>query len=127
MAKISTLEELLGLPDAEEMAEVYTITGLGTVKLRPLNRDEHAKMAADCRQSGEWDEARWECLLVVHCSVEPAFTYDQAAKLRRKKAGIMVDLCTLCARISGLTERGEISREAVDNAEATFQPESDQV
>ncbi len=127
MAKISTLEELLGLPDAQDTAEVVTIAGLGTVKLRAISRKEHREMVDDCGVGDKWDGERWEILLLQHSVVEPQLTYDQAAKLRLKASGPVGDLIGACARLSGLTDRGQISKEAVDEAEATFQQEPDSV
>lgn len=127
MAKISTLEELLGLPDAQDTAEVVVIDGLGTLRIRALSRKEHREMVDDCGVGDNWNGERWEILLLQHSLVEPAVTYDQAAKLRLKASGPVSELIQACARLSGLTDRGQISKEAVDEAEATFQQEPDSV
>jgi hypothetical protein len=127
VARISTLEELLGLPDAEQVTEVITVPDLGTVRIRALSRKEHREMTDDCGASDKWDGERWEILLLQHSVVEPQLTYDQAAKMRLKASGPVGDLIGACARLSGLTDRGQISKEAVDEAEATFQQEPDSV
>jgi len=54
-------------------------------------------------------------------------TYDQALKLRRKAAGVSQDILDAIWRVSGLTERGEIKAQAVDDAEASFRDGHDQV
>lgn len=127
MAKISTIEELLGLPDAEQVAEIVTIAGLGTVRVRAISLREHREIRRDCVQGDQFDTDRFETLLLTRCVAEPALTYDQAAQLCAKAVGPVDDLVGVCFRVSGLTKRGEISKEAVDDAEATFQPESDPV
>lgn len=128
MAKISTLEELLGLPDAQDIAEVVSIAGLGTVRVRAISRKEHREMTDECAKGDAWDGERWEILLLQHSLVEPAVTYDQAAKLRLKASGPVSELIQACAAKSGLTpDKGKLSQEAVDNAEATFQQEPDTV
>lgn len=127
MSKISTLEELLRLPDAEQMTEIITVPDLGTVCIRAISRKEHREMVDDCGAGDEWNGERWEILLIQHSLVEPVLTYDQAAKLRRKVSGPVGDLIQACARLSGLTDRGQISKEAVDQAEATFRQEPDPV
>lgn len=128
MSKIATLEELLALPDAQDTAEVVTIAGLGTVRIRALSRKEHREMVDDCGVGDSWNGERWEILLLQHSMVEPAVTYDQAAKLRLKTSGPVGELIQACAAKSGLTpDKGKLSQKAVDEAEATFQQEPDSV
>lgn len=125
--KISTLEELLGTPDAQDTTEVITVPDLGTVRVRAISRKEHREMTDECAKGDTWDSERWEILLLQYSLAEPVLTYDQAAGLRMKATGPVSDLINVCARISGLTGRGQLSQEAVDEAEATFQPEPDPV
>jgi hypothetical protein len=127
VARISTIEELLGLPKAIEVTEIVTIPDLGTVKIRALSRREHSLMADECQRGDAWDQDRWEILLIQHSLAEPELTYDQAAKLRETRSGPVIDLLNECSRFSGLTGRGQISKEAVDAAEATFRQESGQI
>lgn len=127
MVKRLTLDDLLSLPDAEQVTEEVQVRELGVVTVRAVSLDEHRKANDECRQGDKFDWERWDALALHHCMVDPEVTYDQALKLRRKAAGISQDILDAIWRVSGLTERGEIKAQAVDDAEATFREGCDQV
>lgn len=123
--RIVSLEELLALPDAEEITEVVEVAGLGRVRVRALSLNEHREMREDCSRGEAFDWTRWETLTLVHGMAEPQIAYDQAVLLRRKAAGAVDWLVSEIYRLSGLTGQGQLSAKAVDDAEASFRPEPD--
>lgn len=127
MVKRLTLDDLLSLPDADQVTEEVQVRELGIVTVRAVSLDAHRKANDECRQGDKFDWERWDALALHHCMVDPEVTYDQALKLRRKAAGISQDILDAIWRVSGLTERGEIKAQAVDDAEATFREGCDQV
>ena len=127
MAKYLTLDDLLSLPDAEQVTEAVQVRGLGVVMVRAISLDQHRTMRAECTQGDEFDWQRWDALALVNGVAEPTLTYDEALKLRRKAVGPVQDILDAIWRVSGLTERGEIKAQAVDDAEATFREGCDQV
>ena len=120
MAKRLTLDDLLSLPDAEEVTEEVQVRELGVVTVRAVSLDAHRKANDECRKGDKFDWERWDALALVNGMAEPAVTYDQALKMRRKAAGVAQDILDAIWRVSGLTERGEIRKQAVDDAEASF-------
>lgn len=127
MVKRLTLDDLLSLPDADQVTEEVQVRELGIVTVRAVSLDEHRKANDECRQGDKFDWERWDALALSNCLVDPALTYDQALKLRRKAVGIAQDILDAIWRVSGLTERGEIKAAAVDDAEASFREGRDQV
>jgi hypothetical protein len=122
-----TLDELLALPDAEDDIKTAEIAGLGLVRARPLSLDEHRQIRDECAKGDAWDTGRFEALTLSTCMVEPRMDYDQAAKLRRKGAGLVQSLITWILDLSGLTLNGMIKAKAVDKAEAAFPERSGEV
>ena len=120
MVKRLTLDDLLSLPDADQVTEEVQVRELGIVTVRAVSLDAHRKANDECRQGDTFDWERWDALALHHCMVDPEVTYDQALKLRRKAAGVSQDILDAIWRVSGLTERGEIKAVAVDDAEAAF-------
>jgi len=127
MVKRLTLDDLLSLPDADQVTEEVQVRELGIVTVRAVSLDAHRKASDECRQGDTFDWERWDALALHHCMVDPEVTYDQALKLRRKAAGVAQDILDAIWRVSGLTERGEIKAQAVDDAEASFRDGHDQV
>ena len=127
MPKHLTLDDLLSLPDAEELTEEIQVREFGMVMVRAISLDQHRTMRTECTQGDTFDWARWDAFALVNGMAEPQVTYDQAAKLRRKAIGVAQDILDGIWRVSGLTERGEIKAQAVDDAEATFREGRDQV
>jgi hypothetical protein len=123
--RMLTAEALLGLPDASEETELVTIPGVGDVRVRALSLAEHRAMRRDCAQGDEFDEQRWNTLLLMNGLVDPKLTYDQAAQLTQKAVGAVTLLLAAILEISGLTERGYIAKKAVDEAEGSFRAERD--
>lgn len=117
---ILTLEELLAQPSARDTSEIFTIEGLGTVRVRALSLNEHREMRKECLQGDTWDDRRWNALLLVHGLAEPALTYDQAAQVTEMPIGPVDALIAHILRISGLLPGGMLAEKAVDAAEATF-------
>jgi len=113
-------DDLLAISDAEDVREEYDIAGLGKVALCGLSLETVYEAREAARETGEWDGARWETLLLQHGILEPRLTYDQARKLRRKGANVIQPIIEAVLRLSGLTSTGEMSAEAVDAAEASF-------
>jgi len=131
MGKLVTLEELLALPTAEQRAQEVMIDGLGTLRIRPPSLDEAERMRAECWQIGRnksatFDQARWQALLLTHCVIEPALSFDDAKRLRRLPSGIVDALFREINGLAGLTPRGGISEAAVEEAEASFRDTSDE-
>ena len=122
-----SLEQLLALPDAETITEPVVIRGLGTVTVRAISLEAHRSMRSECMQGDQFDWPRWDTLALVNGLAEPQVTYDEALQLRRKAVGVVQDILDAIWRVSGLTERGEIRAQAVDDAEASFRVGRDQV
>ena len=120
MAKRLTLDDLLSLPDAEQVTEEVQVRELGVVTVRAISLEQHRDMRIDCAKGDAFDWVRWDTFALVNGMAEPQVAYDQALKLRRKAVGVAQDILDAIWRISGLTERGEIRKQAVDDAEASF-------
>ena len=124
--KLVTIDELLALPIAADRAEVVDVPGLGKMKVRPLSLAEAQELRKECwrdvpgRKEQEFDDARWQTLLFTKCLVEPAVTYDQAAKLRLLPSRIIDQLYQAILTLGSIVEGGGISAKAVDEAEAAF-------
>ncbi len=120
MANVLTVDELLGKKPARERCDTVTIDGLGTVRVRALSLIEHREMRRECNQGDEWDERRWNALLLMHGMAEPQLTYDQAVQVTEMSVGPIDELIAAILRVSGLLPGGAIDEEAVEAAEATF-------
>ena len=118
--KITTLEELLGTPTAEETTRVVEVAGLGTVRVKAFSVDEYHQARKAATESGEFDQARWATMSLHLCVVEPALTYDQAAQLRKRPHFLIDALLGAIGELSGISVSGHILEEAVDDAERTF-------
>ena len=127
MVKRLTIDDLLSLPDAEQVTEDVEVREFGTVTVRAISLDQHRTMRDECTQGDKMDWSRWDAFALVNGMAAPALTYDQALKLRRKAIGPVQDILDAIWRVSGLTERGHISAKAVDDAEAIFREGPDQV
>lgn len=127
MPKRLTIDELLALPDAEQLTEDVPVRDFGVVTVRAVSLEQHRDMRTDCAQGDVFDWPRWDALAMVNGMAEPQVTYDQAAKLRKKAVGVAQDILDAIWRASGLTERGEIKAKAVDAAEESFREGRDQV
>jgi len=117
----------LSLPDAEQVTEEVQVRELGVVTVCAVSLDAHRKANDECRQGDKLDIERWDAFALVNGMVNPKLSYDDALKLRRKAAGIVQDILDGVWRVSGLTEKGEIKAEAVNDAEVTFREGCDQV
>lgn len=118
--RISTLEELLAAPTADETTEVVEIEGLGTVRVKAFSVDEYQEARKAATETGEFDQARWATMALHLCVVEPALTYDQAAQLRKRPHFLVDALLGAIGRLSGISVAGNILEEAVDDAERSF-------
>jgi len=117
--RILSVDDLLSLPDMDDLVEEVEIAGLGFVKLRGLSLEAHRNIRRACLKGDEMDMDEWEARLLAHCCIEPAITLEQARSLRRKSFAIGALLDQLLI-ISGITPTGGISQRAVDDAEASF-------
>jgi len=118
--RISSLEEVLASKTAEECTQVVTIRGLGTLKLRAYSLREYYEMQRAAREGDDFDEDRWEALVIQHGVAEPALTYDQAARLALRPAHLVQKLIAEIGRLSGLDISAMLGKEAIDRAEASF-------
>ena len=118
--KLSTLEELLATPTAEETTEVVEVEGLGTVRIKAYSADEFLRARKAAMEKGEFDQARWGAMTLHLCVVEPALTYDQAVQLRKRPSFLIDALLDAIGRLSGISISGNVLEEAVDDAERTF-------
>jgi hypothetical protein len=125
--KITTLEELLGTPTADEMTQVVRVEGLGVFRVKALSLDELHRARQAANETGEFDQARWSTMLLHLAMVEPALTYDQAARLRLRPGFLVEELTTTIGKFSGMGRTGEILKEAVDEAERSFRNEPGEV
>jgi hypothetical protein len=120
MSNLMTIDDLLSLPDAEEITrEVYLPNGK-TVLVRALSLEEHRLIANESQRNGQVDEARWHALLLHYGMKEPSLTYDQAQALARKPAGLVSEIVMAILDISGLSASGGISANAVEQDEELF-------
>lgn len=120
MADILTVEELLGTKPAHERQDTVVIEGLGTIRVRALSLIEHREMRRECGRGDDWDERRWNALLLMHGVEKPQLTYDQAVQVTEMSVGPIDDLILAILRISGLLPGGAVDEGAVEAAEATF-------
>ena len=127
MPKYLTIDDLLSLPDAEQVTGDLDVRGFGVVTVRAISMEQHRVMRVEANRGDETDWGRWEALTLVNGLAEPAVTYDQALKLRRKAVGPVQDILDAIWRVSGLTEKGEVPAKAADDAEASFRDGRDQV
>lgn len=124
--KLVTIEELLALPIAADRAEVVDIPGLGKMRVRPLSLAEAQGMRKECwrevpgKKEAEFDDARWQILMFTKCVIEPALSYDDAARLRLLPSRIIDQLYQALLNLGGIVEGGGIAEKAVQEAEATF-------
>lgn len=118
--KISTIEELLAAPTAEETTKVIEVPGLGTVRVKAFSVDEYQQARKAAMESGEFDQGRWATMALQLCVVEPALTYDQAAQLRKRPHFLIDALLGAIGDLSGISVSGHILEEEVDDAERTF-------
>jgi hypothetical protein len=125
--KITTLEELLGTPTADETTQVVAVKGLGTLRIKALSLDEVQRARDAANEKGEFDQTRWSTMVLHLALVEPALTYDQAAQLRQRPGFAVDELVTAIGRLSGMGRTGEILKEAVDEAERSFRNEPGEV
>lgn len=119
---ISTLEELLAVPTAHDTTAVVEVAGLGTFRVRALSLAERHEMRRECQQGDQWDDDRWEALLLSKCIVEPALTYDQANQLRQRPVFLVNELVAAINGVSGIGARGVVTKAEVDAAEERFRP-----
>jgi len=121
--KTLTTEELLAFRDAEGETRVIDLGEGKCVRIKALSLDEHLKIVADCRRSGEWDEIRWNTLVLHYGLVEPKLSVDDAAKVCKKPAGLVYAIIHEILDLSGLSSVATLSASAVEEDEEFFREE----
>ena len=118
-----TLEQLMALPKAAEVTEVIEVPDWGgPVTIRAISLAQRDEMRRDTNANGVHDAGRWDTLVLVNGFADPVLDYDSAAQLRQLKLGGIGQVIDRIWELSGLTPAGQISKAAVDAAEATFRP-----
>ncbi len=121
--RVLTADELLALPNADEVTEEVSLAawGLGTVRIRQFSIEEQRLIREQARgDGGDIDQARLDALTLAHGIVEPALTVEQAEGLLKKQFGPVQHILNSIHRLSGLTALLEVSAEAVAGAERRF-------
>lgn len=116
----ATVNDLLSLPDADTVTEEVELAPGVRVVVGALSLLEHTRMRKECGQGDKWDQERWETLMLLHGIKEPQLTFEQAEQLKKKCVAIIDRVYGVILRLSGITPRGEIAEEAVQEAEASF-------
>jgi len=121
MSEIVSVDDLLALPDAEEIEREVVLPNGKTIIIRALSLGEHREIAQNSTTAeGTLDEARWQALVLHYGIKEPRLTFDQAEKLTRKPAGLVSSIVVSILELSGLTASGGISASVVERDEALF-------
>jgi len=118
--RIATVDELLALPDADTVTEEVELAPGVRAIVGALSLLEHTRMRKECGQGDTFDQERWETLMLKHGIKEPALTFEQAEQLKKKCMATIDHLYGVILRLSGITPRGEIAEQAVEEAEASF-------
>ena len=120
---ILSADELLGLPNAEEVTEEVSLAawGLGSVRIRQFSIEEQRLIREQARgEDGEIDQARLDALTLAHGLAQPALTVEQAGALLKKQFGPVQHILNSIHQLSGLTALLEVSAEAMAGAERRF-------
>ena len=118
--KIATVDDLLALPNADAVTEEMDLAPGVRIVVGALSLLEHTRMRKECGQGDTWDQERWETLMLKHGIKEPALTFEQAEQLKTKCVATIDEVYRVVLRLSGITPRGEIAEQAVEEAEASF-------
>jgi hypothetical protein len=118
--KIATVDDLLALPNADAVTEEMDLAPGVRIVVGALSLLEHTRMRKECSQGDTFDQERWETLMLKHGIKEPALTFEQAEQLKTKCVATIDEVYRVVLRLSGITPRGEIAEQAVEEAEASF-------
>ena len=118
--RIATVDDLLALPNADAVTEEMDLAPGVRIVVGALSLLEHTRMRKECSQGDTFDQERWETLMLKHGIKEPALTFEQAEQLKTKCVATIDEVYRVVLRLSGITPRGEIAEQAVEEAEASF-------
>lgn len=119
-------DQLMGVPNAVDRQQDFEIPGLGTVRIRALSMREYWELQDASREAGEFNNERWQALVLSRGMISPAVSYDEARKLESKPYGFIEPLIRAISGLTMISPTGVIPQEAVDEAEVTFRKEPDQ-
>lgn len=120
---ILTLEQLLAQPDADALTEKVDLTPYGwpgTVRIRALSLEARDRIREACTAGREFDQVRFDTLILVEGLVEPRLTEEQVRALRTKAVGPQQAIINRIQDLSGITPRGQTDARAVADDEAAF-------
>jgi len=130
--RILSIEELLAVPDADQITELLDLPGIGQVRIKAFSKATHSRMLREATRppdkkadgtldpGGDIDDEAMERLALVYGLAEPIITLDQAEQLRQKTWGAVQVLLNRIWMLSGMNRFGQITQVAVDDAEKRF-------
>lgn len=112
---------MLGLPIAERVEKDVELPGWGTVRVRAMSTAEYWQGRASAKETGVFDDERWQAIVLSRGLVEPRLSYDEALEFARTRPyGVVVLLVTAISALTMSVPDGVLSEKAVAEAEASF-------
>lgn len=121
MSDYLSFDALMAAPAATAVERDVPIAGLGVVRVRALSLHEYWMLRASAMETGTFSDERWQTLVLSTGMVSPRVSYDEAWQLGEKAYGLVGQLVTAIVEMTMVTPLGDISQQAVDEAEASFQ------
>lgn len=121
MTNYLSFDDLLSLPKAEQVEKDIELPGWGTVRVRAMSTAEYWQGRASAKETGTFDDERWQAIVLSKGLVEPRLSYDEALEFARTRPyGVVVLLVTAISALTMNVPDGVLSEKAVTEAETSF-------
>ena len=121
MPNYLSFDDLLAVPVAERVEKDVELPGWGLVRVRAMSTAEYWQGRASAKETGEFDDERWQAIVLSRGMVEPRLSYDEALEFARTRPyGVVVLLVTAISALTMNVPDGVLSEKAVAEAEAAF-------